>query len=302
MNLFEKIAKEQNDNSGSINTGLGALTLGGLGAGAYYGNEGNKTTLKKDKLQSQADRYNKDIQQRAHKISQMGDSLDANVRKKAISLLKNKVRTDKNKTEHNFANLYNNKLKEREQDYYNALDDFHNTLTDDNHKGYLDLRDEIVNKRSLIRQIEKDKHLPEVEKIKKIDAIRDEVNKMRVKAENDFPDIREKRTKKKDVYLKYRDLKDNLNELVQNNVKTELKQKYKGSYKNIAKKIKKDYLNKIESLNNEKDFLQNRYNKINNNIGVLDESINKLSRNSKLGLGIAGLGALGLGYNYLKNN
>jgi len=31
MNLFEKIA-EENDNSGLVNTGLGAMTLGGLGA------------------------------------------------------------------------------------------------------------------------------------------------------------------------------------------------------------------------------------------------------------------------------
>ena len=42
MNLFEKIAKE-NDNSGLVNAGLGVLTLGGLGAGAYYGNKKTKS-------------------------------------------------------------------------------------------------------------------------------------------------------------------------------------------------------------------------------------------------------------------
>jgi hypothetical protein len=42
MNLFEKIAKENKDNSTLVNVGLGATTLGGLGAagyGAYFTNK-----------------------------------------------------------------------------------------------------------------------------------------------------------------------------------------------------------------------------------------------------------------------
>jgi len=60
MNLFEKIAKE-NDNSGLGNTGLGALTLGGLGAGAYYGNKKTKSekyvNKAKQKLKEIANEY-----------------------------------------------------------------------------------------------------------------------------------------------------------------------------------------------------------------------------------------------------
>ena len=40
---LKKTAKEQNDNSGLINAGLDATTLGGLGAGAYYGNKKTKS-------------------------------------------------------------------------------------------------------------------------------------------------------------------------------------------------------------------------------------------------------------------
>jgi len=60
MNLFEKIAKE-NDNSGLVNAGLGVLTLGGLGAGAYYGNKKTKSekyvNKAKQKLKEIANEY-----------------------------------------------------------------------------------------------------------------------------------------------------------------------------------------------------------------------------------------------------
>jgi len=178
MNLFEKIAKK-NDNSTLANVGLGATTLGGLGAGAYYSAKAKEMQPKLEQAQEIYGRYS-----------------------------------------------------------FNAK-----------------------KKRDVANQYEKDK-MKDAEK----DALRE--------------------------------LRDEVKESDTNLNDDSLKNKFKGKYKDLVNKYVDQTDKHIKSIKRDEQGYQAVANKYKSEI----DDINKLSRNSKLGLAAAGLGAVGLAYNHFKNN
>jgi len=263
MNLFEKIAKE-NDNSGLVNAGLGALTLGGLGAGAYYGVKSNKQQdrLKEIKELHEIADYNKKTSlQVIDALKKHKDILNKSV----IEGLKTDVGRDK-------VNFYSEHIKK-----YNA-------------------KAPIVKKEIAYFKKELDKATDKYKQQKKLlnaniknNYVNDEVVKEQERYVNRL----------NDMYKGWKTSPFNDSDYAKKSTTNDLREKYKGAYKKIYNKELEKMNQKIQ----QEIDLTKKYQATANKYKSEIDDINKLGRNAKLGLAAAGLGAAGLaGYNALRSN
>ena len=152
MNLFEKIAKK-NDNSTLVNVGLGATTLGGLGAAGYYHKQINSHnddySLTNDWYKDLHKNYSQDAQKNKQLFDQLEKNKTKDTEEKALKMLRvfypdldDKVL--KNTDE--YKRSFNRELKNIEykiEDHKNQYKE--NIKQANNYKTELDKRERIIN-------------------------------------------------------------------------------------------------------------------------------------------------------------
>ena len=153
MNLFEKIAKENKDNSTLVNVGLGATTLGGLGAAGYYHKQINSHNSDYGLTNNQHKRLYKTYSQSAQRNKQLFEQLEKNkikdAEEEALKMLRvfypdSDDEVLKNTDE--YKRSFNEELKDIEDKIEAHKSWYKNAINNANvYKAELDKRERIIN-------------------------------------------------------------------------------------------------------------------------------------------------------------
>ena len=138
MNLFEKIAKENDNSSTLVNTGLGAMTLGGLGAGAYYNSRKGKEQTFADMHNREYNQFKEFAQNNFDRANRLEKDKKEEAKRMALSELNNNTNANKsnsyqekyksirNSMKNDIQNISQNKAKQYKE--WNNYKDKHNEL------------------------------------------------------------------------------------------------------------------------------------------------------------------------------
>jgi hypothetical protein len=132
MNLFEKIAKENKDNSTLVNAGLGATTLGGLGAGAYYSTKAKEMQPELEQAQRTYNNFSFGAKEKRDLANQYEKNKMKDAEKDALRELKNEVKeSNPNLSDEVLKNKFKDKYKDLVNKYVNQIDEYIETIRKD---------------------------------------------------------------------------------------------------------------------------------------------------------------------------